>query len=85
MAAKRKRNYKREYARDQASPKARKDRAGRVKARRMAIKAGAVSKGDKRDVHHKDGNPRNNSPSNLQLKSRRVNRATKKKGGKRRS
>ena len=85
MPAKRKRNYKREYARNQASKKARLDRAGRVKARREAEKRGLVRKGDGKDVHHKDGNPRNNRPSNLQVTSRRVNRATKKKGGKRRS
>ena len=82
MMAARKRNYKREYARDHASPKARKDRAGRVKARRELEKRGLVRKGDKKDVHHKDGNPQNNRLSNLAVASRKKNRATKRRGRK---
>jgi hypothetical protein len=65
----------------QATTKAKKDRAGRTKARRMATKAGLVKKGDGKDVHHKDGNPRNNSSANLSVKSRKTNRSTKRKGG----
>ena len=57
----------------QATTKAKKDRAGRTKARRMATRAGLVKKGD--------GNPRNNSKSNLSVKTRKTNRSTKKKGG----
>jgi hypothetical protein len=40
--------------------------------------SGAVSKGDKKDVHHKDGNTRNNRRSNLRVESRSKNRARKK-------
>ena len=39
-----------------------------------AIPRGKVKKGDKRDVHHKDGNPRNNKPSNVKVVSRKKNR-----------
>ena len=65
----------------QATTKAKKDRAGRTKARRMATRAGLVKKGDGKDVHHRDGNPRNNSKSNLSVKARKTNRSTKRKGG----
>lgn len=41
------------------------------------IKAGKASKGDGRDVDHKDGNPRNNSSSNLRMRSKSKNRSLK--------
>tara|TARA_B110000444_G_scaffold234056_1_gene244038 strand:+ start:269 stop:526 length:258 start_codon:yes stop_codon:yes gene_type:complete len=53
MAAKR--NYKKEYAKFQASTKQKQDRAKRNKARRAALKSGKVKKGDKKDVHHSNG------------------------------
>ena len=40
-------------------------RAKRNAARKMLESEGKVSKGDGKDVHHKDGNPENNSKSNL--------------------
>jgi hypothetical protein len=52
----------------------RRDRAGRNTARRRAIASGKVKKGSSKDVHHKDGNPKNNSPSNLAVVSRVPNR-----------
>lgn len=52
------RNYKAEYKKFQSSTKAKKDRAARNKASRN--KNCATGK----EVHHKDGNPRNNSASN---------------------
>ena len=55
-----------------------------MKARRELEKRGLVRKGDKKDVHHKDGNPQNNRLSNLAVASRKKNRATKGKGKKRR-
>ena len=56
-----KRDYKKEYARDHASKKAKTERASRNKARRTLTKSGRVKKGDGKDVDHRDGNPRNNS------------------------
>ena len=72
-----KRNYKQEYKNQQSSTKAKKDRAGRNKARRSAIKAGRVKKGDIRDIHHVNGNPRDNSAGNKRVMLRRRNRAIK--------
>ena len=44
-------------------------------ARRKMIKSGAVKKGDGKDVHHKNGNTRDNSKSNTTVMSRSKNRA----------
>ena len=64
----RKRNYKAEYKRDHSSEKDKKDRASRNAARRKkGYPAG-------KDVHHRDGNPRNNSAGNLGVVSRGYNR-----------
>ena len=50
------RDYKEEYKYHKtAEQKAR--RSGRNKARRAALASGKATKGDKKDVHHKDGNP----------------------------
>jgi len=72
-----KRDYKREYALQGASPKQKKDRAARNKARRQAIKAGKVSKGDGKDIGHKkalkSGGSR--STSNTKVQSRKTNRS----------
>ena len=59
------RNYKQEYARYQGTPEQKKRRAQRNRARRMAIREGLVTKGSGFDIHHRDGNPMNNNPSNL--------------------
>jgi len=72
-----KRDYKREYARDHSSTAAKKDRAARNKARREA----GLKKGDPREVDHvkplsKGGS---NSKSNRRVVSRSTNR---KKGSK---
>ena len=80
-------NYKRDYkqeAKYHASPKQKKRRAARNAARRTAIKTGRASKGDGKDIHHLDGNPRNNSRSNLAVRSQGSNRsfARNKKAGK---
>ncbi len=69
-----KRDYKGEYAQYHGKPEQKKRRAARNKARRRAEKAGRVSKGDGKDVHHKDGNPTNNSSKNVQVMSKEKNR-----------
>jgi hypothetical protein len=37
--------------------------------------SGAVSKGDSKDVDHRDGNPKNNSKKNLRARSQSANRS----------
>ena len=71
------RNYKKEYADYHAKPAQKKRRAGRNKARRLLEKTGAVSKGDGKDVDHKDNNTLNNSRSNLRVMSKHRNRSKK--------
>jgi hypothetical protein len=68
------RNYKKEYASYHSKTDQKKNRAGRNKARRSALAAGKVKKGDGQDVHHKDGNPRNNKKGNVKVVSRKKNR-----------
>ena len=72
-----KRNYKQEYANYHSKPKQKKNRAGRNKARRILVKAKKVKKGDGKDVHHKDGNPRNSKRSNLKVTTKSKNRSFK--------
>jgi hypothetical protein len=69
------RNYKKEYREYHGKAEQRANRSSRVLARREAIKKGKVRKGDKKDIHHEDGNPKNNSPSNLTVLPRSKNRA----------
>ena len=69
------RDYKKEYRKFHGTAKGRSDRTKRVLARRKMVKAGKVSKGDGKDVDHKDGNPQNNSMSNLRARSASANRA----------
>lgn len=68
------RDYKREYAATQGTAKGKKDRAARNAARALMVKAGRVRKGDGKEVDHVNFNPRNNSPSNLRVVSKKVNR-----------
>jgi|TARA_R100001509_G_C4744367_1_gene174269 hypothetical protein len=72
-----KRNYRQEYLTYGSTTKAKKDRASRNKVRRMLTRQGRVSKGDGRDIDHRDGNPRNNSNKNLRVISKSRNRAKK--------
>ena len=74
-----KRNYKKEYARDHASPAAKRNRAKRNAARRKA----GLKKGDGREVDHVKPLSRggSNSSRNTRVVSRKVNRS---KGAKRR-
>jgi hypothetical protein len=67
-----------EYRKYHASERMKKERALRNKNRREFEERGVVRKGDGKEIDHKDGNPRNNSRSNLQVMTRTANR---KKGG----
>ena len=71
------RNYKSEYENYHSKPKQKKRRAARNKARRAALRTGSVKKGDNLDVHHVDGNPRNNDARNLAVRSQHHNRSFK--------
>jgi len=71
------RNYKREYANYHAKPLQKVNRAGRNKARKLAVSKGATVKGDGKDVHHKNGNPRDNRTGNLAVTSKTANRSFK--------
>ena len=70
-----KRDYDEEYKKYHSSKKAKKARASRNAARRAAVRAKLVTKGE--DVDHKNGNPRDNSPGNLQILDRSINRGEK--------
>ena len=69
------RNYKLEYERYHKSPEQKKRRAALNKIRRQLLKDGRVRKGSRIDVHHRDGNPENNSPGNVILQDRSKNRS----------
>lgn len=69
------RNYRKEYDNYQGSPEQKKRRASRNAARAKLKKAGVVKKGDGKDVDHKNGNPKDNSRSNLRATSKSKNRS----------
>ena len=69
------RNYRKEYDNYQGKPDQRANRSSRNKARRKMAKSGYALKG--KDVDHKDGNPKNNSRSNLRVSSKGYNRSKK--------
>jgi len=69
------RDYDKEYANYHSSEKQKKDRAHRNNANRQLKRDGRIAAGDGNDVDHKDGNPRNNSPSNLLVKKKESNRS----------
>tara|TARA_R100000687_G_C6403309_1_gene142940 strand:- start:33 stop:254 length:222 start_codon:yes stop_codon:yes gene_type:complete len=66
------RDYKREYA--VRSKKGRNDRQYRRIARRLMAKKLGIKKLKNKDVDHKDKNVRNNSMSNLRIRSKSANR-----------
>ena len=67
------RNYRKEYDEYHSQSKQKKRRAGRNAARRKMSEAGKVKKGDGKDVHHKDRNPKNNKTNNLKVVSKSKN------------
>jgi hypothetical protein len=67
------RDYAKEYRTYQGKPKQIKRRASRNAARKKVLNGRKSSK----DVHHKDGNPMNNSRKNLRLTNKSRNRAIK--------
>jgi hypothetical protein len=69
------RNYDKEYAAYHGSEKQKKNRAKRNAARAKMMKAGKVSKGDGKDVAHRNGNPKDNKMSNLAVQSKSKNRS----------
>ena len=71
------RDYKKEYREYHSKPEQKKRRAGRNRARRIMTMLKKVRKGDGKDVHHKDGNPENNSKKNLRVESKKTNRSRK--------
>ena len=58
------RNYRREYMTYDGKPSVKRKRANRNQARRIMTKAGVVRKGDGKDVHHRNGNTRDNRRRN---------------------
>ena len=71
------RNYRKEYDNYQGLAEQVKRRSSRNKARRKMVKSGRASKGDGKDVHHKDGNPKNNARKNLTILGKSLNRKRK--------
>jgi hypothetical protein len=71
------RNYRNEYDAYQGTEKQKKNRAERNTARRQAEKAGTVSKGDGKDVHHKKPLSKggSNAKSNRAVVSASTNRS----------
>ncbi len=71
-----KRNYPKEYREFHGQKDQIKRRAARNASRDEMEKKGRVRKGDGKDVHHKDGNPRHRG-KNLKVMSKSRNRAKK--------
>jgi|TARA_B110000259_G_scaffold144875_1_gene163211 hypothetical protein len=69
------RNYKKEYANYHAKPLQKVNRAGRNKARKIVMKTGGAAKAVGNDVHHKNGNPRDNRIGNLSVATKATNRS----------
>ena len=69
------RDYGREYANYHSKPEQRKNRSSRNLARRLMKKKLGVKAVKGKDIDHKDKNPRNNSRSNLRVRSKSKNRS----------
>ena len=69
------RNYRKEYDNYHSRPEQRKNRSSRVLDRRIMKKRLGVKRIKGKDVDHKDGNPKNNSRSNLRIRSKSSNRS----------
>ena len=57
-----------------AKPEQRARRSARTNERNKRIRKGQLAVGDGKDIDHKDGNPMNNSPSNISITSQNYNR-----------
>ncbi len=68
------RDYRKEYDDYQGSERQKKRRAARNKARRQLERSGRVSKGDGKEIDHKDFNPENNSSKNIRVVKAKTNR-----------
>jgi len=75
------RNYRSEYDNYHSKPDQKKNRASRNAARASMVKAGKAKKGDGKDVAHRNGNPRDNRPSNLKVQPKSQNRSFSRKRG----
>lgn len=71
------RNYRKEYDDYHKRPDQKKNRASRNGARRRMEKILGKRAVEGKDIDHKDGNPRNNSRSNLRVLSKKKNRGKK--------
>ena len=69
------RNYSGEYKNYQGTPAQRRRNDARKAARRKMVAAGAVKKGDGKDIHHRNGNPKDNSRKNLAVTAIKTNRS----------
>ena len=69
------RDYAREYRNYHSKPEQRKNRSSRNLARRLMKKKLGVKAIAGKDIDHKDKNPRNNSRSNLRVRSKSANRS----------
>ena len=69
------RDYGREYANYHSKPEQRKNRSSRNLARRLMKKKVGVKALKGKDIDHKDKNPRNNSRSNLRVRTKSRNRS----------
>jgi len=69
------RNYRSEYDNYSGTPDQRKKNDARKAARRKMVAAGKVKPGQKADVIHKNGNPRDNKMSNLGVQAASKNRS----------
>ena len=75
-------NYKRDYKRErelQSTPEEMAKNASRKAARRKLVKAGLAKTGDGKDVDHQNRNPKDNSPKNLKVIPKSVNRSFSRK------
>lgn len=69
------RNYQSEYRAE--TPKRKKERASRNRARYKMMKSGRARKGDGKDVDHRNGNALDNSSGNLSVMAHAKNNAKK--------
>lgn len=67
-------DYREQYLKYHSGTRQKKDRAHRNKVRRMMIRKHGKKTLDGKHIDHKDGNPRNNRPSNLRIVSAQTNR-----------